>query len=98
MRRRVLCGCWARLAFLGAQEKKKALCQALVVVVAKTDEACKSNSCLPAPDRRLVGAGMSSPDRGSIGEWSGRRERCAAVRECCLRPLHRFPSPRQIRR
>ena len=36
MRRRVLCGCWARLSFLGAREKKKAL----VVVVAKIDEAC----------------------------------------------------------
>ena len=94
MRRRVLCGCWARLAFLGAPEKK-----ALVVVIAKTVQACQSSSCPPgAPDRRLVGAGMSSPDRGSIGEWSGRRERCAAVRECCLRPLHRFPSPRQMRR
>ena len=31
--------------------------------------------------------GMNTPDRGSIGEWSGRRERCMAVRECCLRPL-----------
>ena len=37
---------------------------------------------------------MNTPDRGSIGEWFGRRERCMAVRECCLRPLHRFPSPR----
>jgi hypothetical protein len=33
-------------------------------------QACESNSCLPAPDRRLVGAGMNTPDRGSIGEWS----------------------------
>ena len=86
-----MCGRWARLAFLRAREKK-----ALVVVIAKIDEACQSNSCLPAPDRRLIGAGMSSPDRGSIGEWSGRRERFMAVRECCLRPLHarasfRFP-------
>ena len=32
MRRRVLCGCWARLAFLRAREKK-----ALVVVVAKIE-------------------------------------------------------------
>ena len=52
MRRRVLCGCWARLAFLRAREKK-----ALVVVVAKIERPVKSNSCLPAPDRRLVGAG-----------------------------------------
>ena len=32
MRRRVLCGCWARLAFPRAREKK-----ALVVVVAKIE-------------------------------------------------------------
>ena len=42
MRRRVLCGCWARLAFLRAREKK-----ALVVVVAKIERPVKSNSCLP---------------------------------------------------
>ena len=52
MRRRVLCGCWARLAFLRAREKK-----ALVVVVAKIERPVKSNSCLPAPDRWLAGAG-----------------------------------------
>ena len=51
MRRRVLCGCWARLAFLRAREKK-----ALVVVIAKIDEACQSNSCPPAPGRGLLGA------------------------------------------
>ena len=58
MRRRVLCGGWARLAFLRAREKK-----ALVVVVANRQnrEACQSNSCLPAPDRRLIGAGDELP-------------------------------------
>ena len=53
MRRRVLCGCWARLAFLRAAREKKAL----VVVVAKIEAACQSNPCLPAPDRGLLGAG-----------------------------------------
>ena len=36
MRRRVLCGCWARLAFLRAREKK-----ALVVVIAKIEAGCQ---------------------------------------------------------
>ena len=36
MRRRVLCGCWARLAFLRAREKK-----ALVVAVAKIERPVK---------------------------------------------------------
>ena len=31
----------------------------------------------------MSGAGMSTPDRGGIGEWSRRRERCVAVRGCC---------------
>ena len=44
MRRYVLCGCWARLAFLRAREKK-----ALVVAIAKIDEACQSNSCPLTP-------------------------------------------------
>ena len=57
MRRRVLCGCWARLAFPRAREKKALV----VVVIAKTDEACQSNSCPPAPDRGLLGAGDELP-------------------------------------
>ena len=52
MRRRVLCGCWARLAFLRAREKK-----ALVVVVAKTDEATKEEYCWRDRSPGLVGAG-----------------------------------------
>ena len=56
MRRCVLRGCWARLAFLRARGKK-----ALVVVIAKTEAGCESNSCLPAPDRRLIGAGDELP-------------------------------------
>ena len=47
MQRCVLCGCWARLAFPRAREKK-----ALVVVVAqlaKIEAGCESNSCLPCP-------------------------------------------------
>ena len=67
MRRRVLCGCWARLAFPRAREKKSSSSH-----IGKIDEACQSNSCPPAPDRRLVGAGMNTPDRGGIGEWPRR--------------------------
>ena len=51
MRRRVLCGCWARLAFLRAREKK-----ALVVVVAKIDEAAKEY-CWRDRSPGLLGAG-----------------------------------------
>ena len=51
MRRCVLCGRWARLAFPRAREKKSSSSH-----IGKIDEACQSNSCLPAPDRRLVGA------------------------------------------
>ena len=36
MRRRALCGGWARLAFLRAREKK-----ALVVVIAKIEAGCQ---------------------------------------------------------
>ena len=47
MRRRVLCGCWARLAFLRAREKK-----ALVVVVAKIEAGLSNRTpaCLPPID------------------------------------------------
>ena len=94
MRRRVLCGCWARLAFPRAREKK-----ALVVVIAKIERPVnRTPARLPPIDGWSSARGMNTPDRGSIGEWSGRRERCAAVRECCLRPLHQFASPRQMRR
>jgi hypothetical protein len=52
MRRCVLCGCWARLAFPRAREKKSSSSH-----IGKIDEACESNSCPPAPDRGLLGAG-----------------------------------------
>ena len=46
MRRRVLCGRWARLAF---PEKKKA-----VVVAWANRRGRQKNSCLPCPARRLL--------------------------------------------
>ena len=47
MRRRVLCGCWARLAFPRAREKKAL---ALVVVVAKIEAACQIELLPACPD------------------------------------------------
>ena len=41
--------------------------KALVVVVAKIEAGCQSNSCPPAPDRRLVGAGCSRKTHSAIG-------------------------------
>ena len=56
--RRCVCGRWARLAFLRARDRK-----AVVVALPKIEEATLENSCPPAPDRGMSGAGMSSPDR-----------------------------------
>ena len=67
MRRRVLCGCWARLAFLRAREKK-----ALVVVVAKI-EAGLSIELLPACPWLTAGRRgmMNTPDRARRWSRSG---------------------------
>ena len=59
MRRRVLCGGWARLAFPRAREKK-----ALVVVVAKIEAACQIE-LLPACPRLTAGR---RPDGDHAGQ------------------------------
>ena len=61
MRRCVLCGCWARLAFLRAREKK-----ALVVVVAKIEAGCQIE-LLPACPRLTAGR---RPDGDHAGQKS----------------------------
>ena len=79
MRRRVLCGCWARLAFPRAREKK-----ALVVVIAKIERPVKSNSWPACP---LVD-GWSPPGMettpGKQGEWWRRAGGASAA---CLRSV-----------
>ena len=91
MRRRVLCGCWARLAFLRAREKK-----ALVVVVAKIEAACQIellSACPRAtahrcpewiPRRANMVSGGAAPGERAL---HARDPSEACKREPCPRPL-----------
>ena len=91
MRRRVLCGCWARLAFLRAREEK-----ALVVVVAKIEAACQIE-LLPAcprstahrcpewiPRRANMVSGGAAPGERALHACDPSE---ACKREPCPRPL-----------
>ena len=91
MRRRVLCGCWARLAFPRAREKK-----ALVVVVAKIEAACQIE-LLPAcpwltagrrpewrPRRASMVSGGAAPGERALHACDPSE---ACKREPCPRPL-----------
>ena len=79
MRRRVLCGGWARLAFLRAREKK-----ALVVVVAQLAKierpVNRTPACLP-PIEDCSAPGMDTTP-GKHGEW---RRRAGGASAACLR-------------
>ena len=88
MRRCVLCGRWARLAFPRAREKK-----ALVVVaqLAKIVQACQSNSCLPAPERGLLAAPAWRPATpAKHGEWR-RRAGGASIKNIGIHDLQAWP-------
>ena len=62
MRRRVLCGCWARLAFLRAREKK-----GISSSSRQNRAGRKSNSSLPCPPSTAARRGdLSSPVRGAL--------------------------------
>ena len=87
MRRRVLCGCWARLAFPRAREKKKKK-KSNWQFTHSTSLAKILQPSSAAARRRGI---RNTPDRGSIGEWSGCRERCMArtggAPSGCARPV-----------
>ena len=69
MRRCVLCGCWARLAFLRAREKK-----ALVVVVAQLAKIERPANRTPARLPPVDGSSAPEMDTtpGKHGEWRRR--------------------------
>ena len=66
MRRRVLCGCWARLAFPRAREKKRKKAFGYLRVL------LANNCCLPCPpERGLLAAPAWRPRRASMVSGPG---------------------------
>jgi hypothetical protein len=59
--------------------------------IGKLPRPANRTPACPAPDRRLLGAGMGTPVRSSTGEWSRRRERCVHCRGTLRATVASFP-------